>query len=189
MWFKLYRNIQGGPVQEVPLAEAPLVELPDGTVEAKWTGIELRDHADEPYIFTVKEVDASGADYEPANYTKAENGLTVTNTFVPPSGPIVGKKAWGLGPAPRPTVWLKVRRQVVGGPVEDVPSAAIQPLPDGTTEVTWPNVALMTLRGESYTFTVQEVDASGNDFTPAGYFKMEMGLTAVNAKHKRNVNG
>lgn len=185
VWFKLYRNIQGGPVQEVPLAEAPLVELPDGTVEAKWTGIELRDHADEPYIFTVKEVDASGADYEPANYTKAENGLTVTNTFVPPSGPIVGKKAWGLGPAPRPTVWLKVRRQVVGGPVEDVPSAAIQPLPDGTTEVTWPNVALMTLRGESYTFTVQEVDASGNDFTPAGYFKTETGLTAVNAKLSR----
>ena len=133
----------------------------------------------------MKEVDASGADYEPANYTKAENGLTVTNTFVPPSGPIVGKKAWGLGPAPRPTVWLKVRRQVVGGPVEDVPSAAIQPLPDGTTEVTWPNVALMTLRGESYTFTVQEVDASGNDFTPAGYFKTETGLTAVNAKLSR----
>ena len=45
-----------------------------------WTGLDQTDDQGNLYTYTVKEVDASGADYTPAGYIKTEDGLTVTNT-------------------------------------------------------------------------------------------------------------
>ena len=187
IWFKLYRQVGGGAVQEVPLAEAPLKKLENGTTVAVWTNIEMNSASGDPYVFSVKEVNASGADFTPAAYTKVESGLTVTNTFAPVPVDVTGRKVWGLGPSPRPTVWLKLYRQIAGGAVEEVPAAEapIKEVPDGTTTATWTNMPSATLRGEPYVYSVREVNASGAPFTPAGYDKKESGLTVTNAKLSR----
>lgn len=187
IWFKLYRKIAGGAVEEVPLAEAPLKKLENGATEAVWTNIEMNAGTGEAYEFTVKEVDSGGADYVPANYAKVENGLTVTNTYEPAKIDVTGKKVWGLGPTPRPTIWLKLYRQVSGGAAEEVPlaEAPLRELADGTTEATWPDLPGATLRGEAYVYTVKEVTAAGAAYTPAGYVKTESGLTVTNAKLSR----
>ncbi len=78
IWFKLYRQLGSSPVEEVP--GAAIFELPDGTVQADWSGVELTDSTGVPYVFTVKEVDATGADWVAPGYVKIERDLTVTNT-------------------------------------------------------------------------------------------------------------
>jgi len=61
-----------------------LKELDSSTTEVTWCGLYDKDEFGNPYIFTVREVDAEGNDWTPDNYTKVENGLNVTNTYVIP---------------------------------------------------------------------------------------------------------
>ncbi|QUE53667.1 Cna B-type domain-containing protein [Streptococcus oriscaviae] len=78
-WFKLYRQIAGGPVEEVP--GVPIKSLAPGTTTVAWEDLYAQDLNENPYTFSVKEVDASGNEATPQDYLKKENGLTVTNTF------------------------------------------------------------------------------------------------------------
>jgi len=183
VWFKLYRQISGGALEEVPVAEAPIKELADGTTSVIWNNLSETDDDGNPYTFSVKEVDATGNDFTPTGYTKSEQGLTVTNAYIiPKDGTATAIKVWSGGPTPRPTVWFKLYRQIPGGTLEEVPvaEAPIKELADGTTTVTWNNLSETDFNGNPYTFSVKEVDADGNDFTPTGYTKSEQGLTVTN---------
>ncbi|MDD4368447.1 MAG: Cna B-type domain-containing protein, partial [Oscillospiraceae bacterium] len=180
VWFKLYRQTAAGTPEAVPDAE--LKALADGTIEVSWTGLEATDAAGNPYSFSVKEVDADGLDYTPENYVKAENGLTVTNSYViPTDAQATATKLWEDGPATHPTVWFKLYRQTGAGTPEAVPDAELKALPDGTIEVSWTGLEATDLAGNPYSFSVREVDAAGLDDTPENYVKTENGLTVTNS--------
>ncbi|MGI6212462.1 MAG: Cna B-type domain-containing protein [Anaerovoracaceae bacterium] len=78
IYFKLYRNIEGGEPEAVE--DADLIELTNGTTTATWENMPYCDDQGNPYTYSVKETDELGQDGVPANYTKLEEGLTVTNT-------------------------------------------------------------------------------------------------------------
>lgn len=83
-----------------------------------------------------------------------------------------------------PTVYFKLYRAIEGGEPEAVPGAALAKLENGTTEYTWKEIDAKDASGHAYTFSVHEVDAEGNDYTPAGYKKSEDGLTVTNTAEK-----
>jgi pilin isopeptide linkage protein/LPXTG-motif cell wall-anchored protein len=180
VWFKLCRQVEGGVVEEVPLAQAPIKELADGTLSVTWTNLEQMDKDGKAYTFSVREVDKDGNDYTPANYRKSESGLTITNTYVIPKGQVTANKAWVNGPSPRPSVWFQLYRQIEGGAAEAVPGADIKELKDGTTSVSWDDLEQTDKDGKVYTFSVKEVDKDGNDLTLFNYTKVEDGLTVTN---------
>ena len=160
---------------------ADIKELADGTTTVKWTGLEATDKDGKAYVFSVREVDEEGNDFTPENYSKVENGLTVTNTYViPTDGEAEATKVWTNGPTPRPTVWFKLYRQIEGGDPVEVPGAEIKELADGTLTVKWAGLEATDKDGKAYVFSVLEVDADGNDFTPENYTKVENGLTVTN---------
>ena len=80
-WFKLYRKIAGGNLEEVSISEAPVQELAPGTTSVTWTNLYAQDLNANSYSFEVKEVDAAGNPVTPQDYLKEESGLQVTNTF------------------------------------------------------------------------------------------------------------
>ena len=133
--------------------------------KAVWDNVDEFDNNGVPYQFRVLEVDSAGNDWKPDNYDKIGAGTNMTNQYVIPRGDIDGRKLWGRGSDPRPTVWLKLYRQVGENPPEEVPfpEGEIKQVPSGTGTVTWQNVELTTIRGEDYTFSVKEVDAHGAD--------------------------
>ncbi|MDD2214140.1 MAG: Cna B-type domain-containing protein, partial [Oscillospiraceae bacterium] len=179
VWFKLYRQTADGTPEVVPGAE--LKELTDGTAVASWTGLEATDAAGHPYSFSVREVDAEGNDYTPENYIKTENGLTVTNSYViPGDASAAATKLWAGGPTPHPTIWFKLYRQTADGTPEAVPGTELKELADGTTEVSWIDLDATDAAGNPYSFSVKEVNAEGNDYTPENYVKTENGLTVTN---------
>jgi pilin isopeptide linkage protein len=183
VWFKLYRNIEDGPVEEVPAAEAPIKHLPNGTFDATWTDLLKEDINANPYYYSVREVDASGADFVPEGYEKTENGLTVTNKYKIPTGTVAAKKVWVNGPADHPDVWFKLYRNIENGPVTAVPDISVLQLPDGDGNeftVEWNDIEQTDVNGNPYTFTVMEVDVNGEPFTPENYVKEESGLTVTN---------
>ena len=182
IWFQLWRTwTRAGTTHHEPVPGAEIKLLADGTLKVHWTNIDLETIIGIPYTFYVKEVDAEGNDFVPENYSKIEAGLKVTNTYViPTDGVAKANKVWVDGPAPRPTVWFKLYRQIAGGTPEAVPGAEIKELADGTTEVTWTDLEETDFDGNAYTFSVREVDADGNDFTPEHYTKAEDSLTVTN---------
>ncbi len=180
VWFRLYRQTTGGTAEIVP--GAGLKELADGTTEVSWTGLEATDAAGNTYHFSVKEVDADGNDYTPEDYVKTENGLSVTNSYViPTDAEATATKIWVDGPDAHPTVWFQLYRQTAGGPAENVPGADLKTLADRTTEVSWTGLDATDINGNAYHFSVKEVDADGNDYTPENYVKTENGLTVTNS--------
>lgn len=185
IWLKLFRKLEGGAAEAVP--GAPVMPVPNGKTVVKWVDIDETDPDGKPYTFHVIETNASGTDWTPPNYVKEENGLTVTNRYVPPTGDITGRKIWGRGPSTRPTVWLKLYRELSLGIPEEVPlsEAPIKELTSGTTSVTWNNITLTTISGEEYKFTVKEVNQHGADWTVPGYYKVEKDNTVTNYRLSR----
>ncbi|NJP40178.1 Cna B-type domain-containing protein [Oscillospiraceae bacterium HV4-5-C5C] len=180
IWFQLYRQTTGGTPETVPGAELKI--LANGITEVSWTGLDATDINGNAYRFSVKEVDADGNDYTPENYIKTENGLTVTNSYIIPTlAEAIATKIWVDGPADHPTVWFKLYRQTDGGTPEVVPGAELKPLADGTTEVRWAGLEATDISGQAYRFSVKEVDADGNDYTPEDYVKTENGLSVTNS--------
>ena len=80
VWFKLFRNVEGGPLEEVP--DAILKQLNGSVRSVAWANLESTNRAGAPYIFSVQEVNAYGLDFVPEGYEKEENGLTVVNRFI-----------------------------------------------------------------------------------------------------------
>lgn len=81
VWFKLYRSVAGGALEEV--SEAPVKKLEPGTTSVKWTDLYAKDLDEKPYTFVVKEVDKDGKPFVPKDFEKVEEGLTVKNYYNP----------------------------------------------------------------------------------------------------------
>lgn len=155
VWFKLFRQAVGEPLEEVPGAE--VLELKNGTTSVTWPNQVLNDPADNPYIFSVKEVNSAGDAFTPEGYTKIEVGLTVTNTFTTnETGSWTAKKEWVNGPNVRPTIGLRLFRQSSSTPVEPDPNAQAKELISGVTTATWDNLKTVDTYGNPYTFSVRE---------------------------------
>lgn len=88
---------------------------------------------------------------------------------------------WVDGPKnDRPTVRLKLMRQINNGPAEAVPDTEIKTLPNGTTSVEWHDLAETDIYGNDYLFTVRLVDENGEETTIPGYILKLKGTVAVN---------
>ncbi|WP_148669256.1 Cna B-type domain-containing protein [Lactococcus kimchii] len=116
--------------------------------------------------FTVNASDTKGVDLTIYNPKKTTD--------------IKANKVWQGGIAPRPTTYFKLYRTNVNGIKEEVPGAPLKTLPDGITEVNWSDLEEYDNQGGRYKFSVQEVDAKGNDSVPLGYSKFENGLSVIN---------
>ena len=88
IWLRLYRHIEGGTPVAVP--GRPIMELRPGVTQGTWKDLEKVDEDYNYYIYTVKEVDSKGNDYEPPHFRKTEEGLTVTNTHTA-GAPVTGE--------------------------------------------------------------------------------------------------
>jgi LPXTG-motif cell wall-anchored protein len=72
-----------------------------------------------------------------------------------------------------------LQRSLPGGTPEDVPGAAILKL-DNVTEVIWTNLLKYAESGETYIYSVREVDQLGQILNLADYTKTENGLNVTN---------
>ena len=63
VWFKLYRRTDMGNLEAVPGAE--IKEVQHGIITVTWDSLEETDAYANPYIFSVREVDAAGNDFAP----------------------------------------------------------------------------------------------------------------------------
>ncbi|MFP5527477.1 Cna B-type domain-containing protein [Peptococcus simiae] len=113
IYFKLQRKIDSGEVTDVP---NQLKKLEPGTTEINFGKQDKTDASGNLYTYSIKEVDHKGEDFVPINYTKTENGLRVTNTYVKPPQPkpelektrVSVKKMWRGKNAPKHEVVVKL---------------------------------------------------------------------------------
>lgn len=152
--FQLYRNGE---------KFGDLVTLENGTTKYYWTDLDEFDESGRKYNYTVKEVNV------PENYTKVEEGLTVTNTYVIPKTQVTGTKEWKGGSSKKPTIELQLYQDGVahGGTVT---------LVDGNTSHTWTQLDKTDINGKEHVYTIDEVEV------PRGYRKSisDDGLTVIN---------
>lgn len=170
VWLKLYRAIPGGEPKPVDVAP---IELVDGKTSATWAKQPRWANLLVPYCYSVKEVDVEGNDFAPEGYEKTEQGLCVTNTYQIPKGEITATKQWIDGPAERPEIFFQLflADEAITEPTLVDPA---------TNRVTWQDLPLTDFDGVALAYTVKEVDAKGNDATPAHYVKQEQGLSVTN---------
>lgn len=185
-WLKLQRSTDNGLTKnDVP--GAPIKEVAAGTaatVTVEWDNIEQKDPVTSTYFkFYAVETDNAGADATVDGYDKDETAeRKVTNTWNGKPISITAEKEW-TDSDPHPQIWFKLLRSIDGGTTKEdagVPDMMVPAAAPFT--VTWNNVPSADATGRDYTFYVREVDNTGNDFTPAGYGKVESGLKVVNSK-------
>ena len=158
------------------------VTLSHGTTSHTWTGLDKTDSNGKVYKYSVDEASV------PTNYVKtiSEDGLTVTNTYESPKADIIATKQWVNGPAPvaiQFQLYRKIATELtpnkVGLPVTISPSASMT--------YTWKNMPVTDDNGNTYTYSVDEVDV------PLNYGKTfsEDGLTVINTYiiPKTNITG
>jgi hypothetical protein len=185
VWFKLYRQIEGGAVEEIPAAEAPIKELPNGTLSVTWNDQFTHDTNGNKYSYSVKEVNAAGEDFTPENYNKMEEGLEVTNTYESPETDenVVGIKSWAYPvgteePDTKPQIHFELwRKNDTAGAGEKVEGPIIV---GADNSVDFGKQLKTDIYGVEYDYYIKEVDAGGNDWKPNGYTKVEDGLTVTN---------
>ena len=193
VYFQLWRSwVYRGTTYREPVPGAEIKALPDGTLTVIWTDIDTETLTGIPYTFSVKEVDAAGNDFTPPDYSKLEEGLKVTNTYVPPTvfDPLYINKIWEGGKAPYPAIYVQLYRNIPGGTPEAVGSPVQL---DGVADsgcvnecevepwrAIFQDLPLTDGDGNPYTYTPRETDADGNDYTPEGYVKSYDGNTIIN---------
>lgn len=181
VYLKLFRKLgEDGAVE--PVQDATVKTLVNGVTLVLWNDLQRTDINGKPFFYSVQQVDESGAELVLDRYTTTTNGTTVTNTFiVPKTGSARGMIQWVDGPKnDRPTVRLKLMRQINNGPAEAVPDTEIKTLPNGTTSVEWHDLAETDIYGNDYLFTVRLVDENGEETTIPGYILKLKGTVAVN---------
>lgn len=184
--FRLFRNIEGGEVDAV--SGATMYRLTGGATEATWENMPNMDDNGNTYTYSVKEYvavepfDPTNPEYSemaPENYTKLEEGLQVTNTYLSPLADVTATKEWVGGGINKPTIHFKLFRKIAEENPEEV--AEVKEVPNVTPmEVTWEDLPTTDKYGNEYIYFVKEVDADGNDFTPENYRKVEEGLKVTN---------
>lgn len=143
----------------------------------QWNDLQKYDDSGKLIEYTIQE------DNVPAKYeaTYSVDKLTVTNTYNPDiTARTETNKIWVNGPTPRETVWFKLYRQIPNGVVEEVPEVPLRELPNGTIKVEWLNLPAEDNMGNTYTYSVKEVDENGNPLTLDNYNIEENGLTVTN---------
>lgn len=183
VWLKPRRAVEGGEPQDIPGAEP--IEIPSGTTQAAWYGLERTDLAGNAYNFTVIEGQLRDGVFVPENplgYERAEMGTIVTNTYiVPRDGSAVATVLWENGPEDsRPEIYLKLNRRIEGASVEEVPEATIQSVPNGVATVLWTGLEVTTIDGDPYIFSVSVVNSEGESSDPENYSALVNGMTVVN---------
>jgi hypothetical protein len=169
IWLKIYQQVGVNGTPE-PVTYTPLKELDSSTTEVTWRGLYDKDEFGNPYIFTVREVDAEGNDWTPDNYTKVENGLNVTNTYViPTNGKATATKTWVNGSPTHPDLWLQLwRKTTTGTPLIDQPVPNRDPVKVasiGNFSHEWTGLETTDINGNAYTFYVKEGQWDGSTFT------------------------
>ncbi|MCF2706784.1 Cna B-type domain-containing protein [Arcanobacterium haemolyticum] len=148
--FALYRQIADGQAERVPGADIQIVPT-EGSVT--WNAIDKTDNHGAAYTFSVKEVDANGDDYTPSGYTKTEDGLTVTNTYVPELTTVTARKVWVGGPEADHTDVSLQLWQAIG---DDEPTKVGEPVTTTGLTATWENIPITNTKGEAITYSVTE---------------------------------
>jgi uncharacterized repeat protein (TIGR01451 family) len=167
------------------------VTLVNGDTKYTWYDLDLYDTFGVPFEYMVREIEIGGSKVEEGqtvnNYkyegvTVDDDGkFIITNTYViPTDASAKATKEWVNGSESKPTVWFQLWRHIEDGAEELVPEAEIKELANGITEVEWTGLEETDIAGNKYEFSVKEVDADGNDFTPVNYEKAENGLTVTN---------
>ncbi|NLW14796.1 MAG: Cna B-type domain-containing protein [Erysipelothrix sp.] len=178
VWFKLYRNVEGGVAEAVADLDIKLIQ---GNDTVTWNQLPVTDTEGKTYIYSVKEVGATGNPLTLDTYFSYENGLEVINTYlIPTNATALAEKVWMGGPEEHPTIWFKLYRSVLDEDMVEVPGAEVKILEYGTTSVEWNSLEETDFNGNPYTFHVKEVDAEGLDYTPEFYEKLEDGLRVTN---------
>jgi LPXTG-motif cell wall-anchored protein len=156
---QLYRRISEG--DEEPVGN--VVRLNEGVYENTWKGVPINNNAGERYTYNVKEVEV------PENYSKSEEGLTVTNTYVIPRTEVIGTKVWIGGPVVKPEIKLQLYRD--GEAYGDLVI-----LRDGETSHTWTDLDKTDITGKDHVYSIDEME------TPDRFRKeiSEDGLTITN---------
>lgn len=121
-----------------------------------------------------------------SNVTIGEDGTFVVNNSKEKSS-VSATKNWELLEAldNYPDVWFKLYRQIEDREIEEVTSAELKQVSSSQAEnntVTWDNLDVYDNDGKEYAYSVKEVDAEGNDFTPTGFIKNEDGLVVTNTQ-------
>ncbi|MDO5689257.1 MAG: Cna B-type domain-containing protein [Tissierellia bacterium] len=187
VYFSLHRQVEGEAAKPVEGAQNQQV---DTKGEAVWRDLPEFDASGKKYNYSVKEVDANGVDFTPHGYTKTEQGLYVVNTKAedpqPPKAPqtadFSAEVLWVDAPAEKPSVWLKLYRKTKSTTEEAVPELSILQAGAAGAKVTWENLPIQDAEGNPYSYSVKQVDSNGLDYTPAGYDKVESGLTVTNTR-------
>lgn len=171
VWFKLYRSVDGGvTVEEVPESEAPIKELTNGNTSVTWNNLTKTDSEGRNYTFSVKEVNAAGGDFIPANYTKSGEGtLEITNTYKIPTKDITVRKVWEDPFATHPDAIINLLR--------DGEVVASQVLSNGKWFHTW-KVEMTDIDGTPYTYTIEEEKLENYESRIAG--SLEDGFIVTN---------
>lgn len=177
VWFKLYRQIPNGVVEEVP--DAPLKELPNGTIKVEWLNLPAEDNSGNTYTYSVKEVDVNGNPLTLDNYNKEENGLTITNTYVIPTDvSVTANKTWENGPEPRPVIYFKLFR--TNGLEETAVEVPVVEITGTNLQAVWDNLERTDIHGNEYEYIVKEVNEAGEEFTPENYYQSKNGYDIKN---------
>ncbi|HSN94890.1 MAG TPA: Cna B-type domain-containing protein, partial [Anaerolineaceae bacterium] len=200
IWLQLMQSENGGaaqpyltPVMLDGVADAGCTSGCERLAwQAVWLNVPINDNMQKSWTYFVKEVNSSGADWQPEHYSKSESEMTVTNTYVPPTlfDPPVAFKNWVNFSGTYPTVWLHLYRQVAGGN----PQAVGSPVPlDGIAggdcnvgcevaawQARWDGLKATDLQGNVYVYFVKETDANGQDWVPSNFTKTEVGMTVTN---------
>lgn len=74
--------------------DLPIQELMSGTTTVVWENLPLTDLEGNVYLYSVREVDSEGNAFTPEIYLDLEDGLTVTNTYIPPLTEVKVEKVW-----------------------------------------------------------------------------------------------
>ena len=129
------------------------------------------------------------------------DGTAGTSATIPNSvktGKITATKQWTQSDgttadtSDHPVVYFKLYRSVSDDAAVEVNGAEIKKVVtesgDNTATVSWESLPLYDNSGNKYTYSVKEVDAEGNDYTPSGYSKSEDGLTVTNTANYQIIN-
>ncbi len=210
VWFQLYRASIGENngaayiVQDetvdpaVDLApEQVLGNTPNSTVV--WSDMPTTDLEGNTYTYSVKEVDADGADYVPgisvttaagtfeSAYVKSgEDTLAVTNTYVSPKMPFSADKVWINGADDKPAVELELHRRQ--GTVVDANFVEKITLTE-TSVADADKVISADGTQETWTYTWTDLDVTDGNAVPYTYYVVEPNAPAGFDKISENTLG
>jgi hypothetical protein len=202
IYFQLYRNGTALTSDDLPdnqaAIQAVVTESGESTGTVIWKDLPLYDNSGNAYTYTVKEVDANGNEYTPDGYTQSssDNGLTIINSKDITYSDITATKNWvqndgtTADTSDHETIYFQLYRDGTALTDDDLTDdqTAIQAVEtasgESTATVTWTNLPDTDSAGNEYTYTVKEVDADGNEYTPDGYTQSSSddGLTITNSK-------